>query len=95
MFIGNTFVFVAFKNKDTIDSTTRQIVVWTLSAIALLGIVVMVFFPKPPKKDESDNSTEDRVEVPSGPVEALKGAVRLFMTKNMLLLCVTFIYTGI
>ncbi|KAF7270621.1 hypothetical protein GWI33_016417 [Rhynchophorus ferrugineus] len=95
MFIGNMFVFFAFKNKDTIDSSTRQVVVWTLSAIALVGIAVMVFFPKPPKKDESDNSPDDRVEAPSGPVEALKGAVRLFLTTNMLLLCVTFIYTGL
>ncbi|CAG9771130.1 unnamed protein product [Ceutorhynchus assimilis] len=93
MFVGNTFVYFVFRGKDTVDSTTRQIVVWVLSAIALAGLVVMVFFPKPPKKEE-DADTE-HIPAPSGPVAALKGAVRLFFTKNMLLLSVTSLYTGL
>ncbi|XP_030750879.1 UNC93-like protein MFSD11 [Sitophilus oryzae] len=95
MFIGNTFVYFAFRDKDTIDAGTRQIVVWTLAAIALGGLAVIIFFPKPPEKDASDNNPAEEVKEPSGPIEALKGAVRLSMTKNMLLLCVTFLYTGL
>ncbi|XP_050301655.1 UNC93-like protein MFSD11 [Anthonomus grandis grandis] len=97
MFVGNTFVYFVFRGQDQVNSTQRQIVIWTLSAIALSGIIVMVFFPKPPKKQRiPDRDTdEDHVEPPSGPIEALKGAVRLFFTRDMLMLCVTFIYTGL
>lgn len=105
MFIGNTFVFFAFQGKEKIDSSTRQIVVWTLSVIAGVGLVVMVFFPKPPRRvavplsgssDEKPiegQSTRSDVTVNS-PWNAFKGAVRLFLTRNMGLLSITFVYTG-
>lgn len=97
MFIGNTFVFFAFQGKDKIDSSTRQIVVWTLSVIAGAGLVIMVFFPKPPRNDEKSReaaqSTTSEV-ADNNVVNAFKGAVRLFLTRNMLLLSITFVYTG-
>lgn len=106
MFIGNTFVFFAFQGKDKIDSSTRQIVVWTLSVIAGVGLVVMVFFPKPPSRVAaplSGRSDEKSIEVGQSTTSdvavnsvwnAFKGAVSLFLTQNMLLLCITFVYTG-
>ncbi|ENN73610.1 UNC93-like protein MFSD11 [Dendroctonus ponderosae] len=100
MFCGNTFVYFVFRGKDNIDRGTRQLVIWTLSAIALAGLVVMVFFPKPPPKAPApekgrSDTTDSEIQTPAGPVEALKGAVRLFFTKNMMLLCITFLYTGL
>ncbi|XP_060535098.1 UNC93-like protein MFSD11 isoform X2 [Cylas formicarius] len=92
MFVGNIFVYFAFRGKDHIDGTTRQVVIWTLSAIALSGIVVMVFFPKPPPKNVADEVVEERV---AGPLEALNRALKLFVTRDMLLLNVTFFYTGL
>lgn len=91
MFVGNTFVYFVFRGKDQVESGQRQLVIWTLSAIALGGLVVMIFFRKPPEKDRE---TGDIPQPPAGPLEALKGAVRLFFTRNMLMLCVTFLYTG-
>lgn len=48
------------------------------------------FLPRPPKRDD-----EVVVEQATGPIEALKGAAKLFVTKDMLLLSTTFFYTGI
>lgn len=38
--------------------------------------------------------SEMAMHEPEGPMEAFKGALRLFGTRDMLLLSVTFIYTG-
>lgn len=97
MFIGNTFVFFAFQGKDKIDSSTRQIVVWTLSVIAGVGLVVMVFFPKPPSRVATPLSgrSDEKSDVGVNSIwNAFKGAVSLFLTQNMLLLSITFVYTG-
>lgn len=93
MFIGNLFVFFAFKNKETIDKSTRNIVIWTLSVIALIGLIFMCLLPKPTKEREEDEENAEEEEV-SGPIEALVKAAKLFVTKNMLMLSLTFLYTG-
>ncbi|KAL1517341.1 hypothetical protein ABEB36_001116 [Hypothenemus hampei] len=102
MFIGNIFVYLVLQGKTEIDTKTRQIIVWTLSAIALGGLVVIFFFPKPPPrpiKEKPDTPTEDSNDssIPEfmGPRQALTEAVKLFCTNNMLLLCFTFFYTGL
>ncbi|XP_066138123.1 UNC93-like protein MFSD11 [Euwallacea fornicatus] len=94
MFIGNTFVFFVFRDKENIDRSTRQIVIWTLSAIAVSGLAVMVFFPKPVHTEEK-LSTEISETAISKAKLALKRAGRLFCTRNMILLCLTFVYTGL
>lgn len=93
MFIGNLFVFFAFKNKETIDKSTRNIVIWTLSGVALVGLIIMCSLPRPTKEKEDDEDDTGEEEV-TGPVQALVNAGRLFITRNMLLLSVTFLYTG-
>lgn len=92
MFIGNLFVYFQFQGKDTIDADTRRVVVWTLSGIAIAGLVVMLLLPKPPKSDGADDIPE---EVQQSPIEAFKSAVKLFFTRDMLLLSITFFYTGL
>lgn len=92
MFIGNVFVFFKFKGKDEIEKSTRTFVIWTLSAISLVGLVVGVLLRKPPRTDEDDLPEE---EVMGGPIDTLKKAIKLFFTKNMLLLSITFCYTGL
>lgn len=92
MFIGNLFVFFKFKGLDTIDKDARTVVIWTLSGVAIVGLLVLLILPKPKRGNEVDEVVA--VETPTGPLEALRGAGRLFVTKNMLLLSVTFFYTG-
>lgn len=94
MFIGNLFVFFAFKNKETIDKSTRDIVIWTLSAVALIGLIIMCLLPRPTKEKEEDEDDAVEEETGGGPLQALVKAGRLFVTRNMLLLSITFLYTG-
>nr|CAI5855156.1 unnamed protein product [Callosobruchus analis] len=91
LFIGNLFVYFAFKGKDKIDKQTRHTVTWTLSAIGIAGLAVILLLPRPTKEEEEDEEPEVHV----GPLDALKGAWRLFITRDMLLLSITFLYTGL
>lgn len=95
LFIGNLFVYFQFEGKERIDKDTRTVTIVVLSAIAAAGIVVMVFLPRPPRSADESSSSSAPLPPPEGPLEALKGAWNLFTTKRMLLLCVTFFYTGI
>lgn len=91
MFIGNIFVYFTFQGKTHIDESTRTLVIWVLSGIAIAGIGVLFLLPKASRTSD-DGSQLERVQ---GPIEALKGAAELFVTKRMLLLVITFFYTGI
>ncbi|CAH0547995.1 unnamed protein product [Brassicogethes aeneus] len=96
MFVGNLFVFIKFKGQDKIDEASRTVVIWTLSGISVAGLVVVALLPRAPKTDQSENDNElPMEETHDGPVQTLKKAVNLFCTKNMLLLSVTFCYTGL
>lgn len=59
----------------------------------MVGLIVMLFLPKPTKEKEEDEE-ENTVEEVTGPVQALVKAGKLFVTRNMLLLSITFLYTG-
>jgi hypothetical protein len=50
----------------------------------------MIVLPRPKKNTDTDMP----VEIQQGPLEALKGAIKLFFTKDMLFLSITFFYTG-
>lgn len=89
MFLGNIFVYFKFQGLTEIDEKTRTIVILTLVAVAVCGLVFVIFLPKSLSPDG-----EVVVEESKGPIEALRGAGRLFITKRMLLLIVTFFYTG-
>lgn len=84
-------MFFTFQGLEHIGEKTRRIVILVLSAIAAIGIVVLILLP-PIKRDESDEDTIEEVHM--GPIETLKGSAKLFVTKRMLLLCITFFYTG-
>lgn len=89
MFIGNIFVFFKFQGLTEIDKDTRTVVIWVLSSIAILGLITLIFLPSAKNSDG-----EVVVEAPRGPVEALTAAGKLFVTRRMLLLTVTFLYSG-
>lgn len=89
MFFGNIFVYFQFQGLTHIDVSTRTMVIWVLLGVSIVGIVFLITLPKP-------NTVEGAVEQPNrGPLEALKGAGQLFCTRRMLLLTLTFFYTGI
>lgn len=89
LFFGNIFVYFEFQGQTHIDEETRSLVMWVLLAVSLVGIVFLIFLPRP-------KADPDAVEQPNnGPVQALKDAAGLFITKRMILLSFTFFYTGI
>lgn len=88
MFIGNLFVFFKFQGLTHIDEDTRKLVIWVMCAISVLGMGFLLILPG--AKLEQDAVQE----VNEGPLEALKGAGSLFLTKEILLLSLTFLYTG-
>lgn len=90
MFFGNLFVYIKFQGITFIDESTRTFVFWTLSGVSVVGLVFLgVLRPVVVREDN-----EIRVANP-GPLKAFTGAFKLFFTRDMLLLAVTFFYTGI
>ncbi|KAF5294936.1 hypothetical protein FQR65_LT10649 [Abscondita terminalis] len=93
MFTGNLFVFFQFEGKTVIDKSTRTVVIWVLSAIAAVGLVMLLLLPR--VRNHSSTTEVNVVDKPEGPLAAFKNAVSLFVTPTVLLLSVTFFYTGI
>lgn len=89
MFFGNIFVFYAFQGKKHIDQATRTLVFIVLVSVCGIGIVVLLLLPRARTADGEMVPRPD-----AAPLRALKGAVSLFTTREMLLLCITFLYTG-
>ncbi|KAJ4443939.1 hypothetical protein ANN_05728, partial [Periplaneta americana] len=90
MFLGNLFVYFQFQGKTQIDADTRLIVFIVLLVVAAVGIVFLLLL-RPAQR--ADGELERREE--GGPLNALKRAFVLLLTKEMLLLSITFFYTGI
>ncbi|KAK5642293.1 hypothetical protein RI129_008460 [Pyrocoelia pectoralis] len=93
MFIGNVFVFFQFRGLTQIDVKTRTVVISVLGGIAAIGIFILVALPR--IRNNVSTDSVNVVEKQRGPLEALKSAGSLFFTKEMILLSVTFFYTGI
>lgn len=106
-FVGNLFVFFVF-NTDKIGESQRQIVFSVLTGLALLGTLVLVFLRRTPQKlslgeaegvSSADKELQLPEPVPQKPLvaawHAFTTALRLFLTPRMLILSLTFIYTGL
>lgn len=96
MFFGNLFVFIKFQGKTHIDLETRNVVFGVLTAICAIGIVFLILL-RPVRRtpnfdDVKTNAPNIETETP---LEAFKGAIKLFCTRDMILLSITFIYTGV
>jgi len=86
-FIGNTFAYFMFRGEEYITSETRTMVGVVLLSITAAGVVAMLLLKK-----TGDTDTASSTESPS---QAFKAAGRFFMTREMLLLSVTFFYSGL
>ncbi|KAK2710953.1 UNC93-like protein MFSD11 isoform X2 [Artemia franciscana] len=85
--IGNIFVFFVFAGADTISYDIRMVTVGVLFGVGALGTLFILFL------NNLSNSSEGRKETSA--LGAFKNSVSLFFTKEMLLLSLTFAYTGI
>ncbi|XP_018015968.1 UNC93-like protein MFSD11 isoform X1 [Hyalella azteca] len=88
MVFGNIFVFVKFRGQEVISADTRFVVFISLTAVSVAGTLVLLLLPKP-------GSQSGRSDATSSPAKELMKSFKLFVTKDMLLLSVTFFYTGL
>lgn len=94
MLIGNIFVFFQFQGKDHIDETTRNIVFTGLISVAIVGVVFFGLLQRVHHTEINRDRDLDYDECENSVFDAFKNAVRLFFTREMLLLSITFLYTG-
>lgn len=106
-FAGNLFVYFIFY-KAKIDANQRTIVFGVLTGLAVVGAVVLALLRRSPQKlslgeAEGVSSADKELRLPEptrkepmlAAWHAFIDAIRLFVTPNMLLLSLTFIYTGL
>jgi preprotein translocase subunit SecG len=89
MFFGNLFVYFQFQGKTLIDADTRRSVFIVLLVIAAIGIVFLLLL-RPAQSADGEMVRKDE----GGPLNALRRAFSLLITKEMVLLSITFFYTG-
>uniref|UniRef100_A0A1A9UNU9 UNC93-like protein MFSD11 n=1 Tax=Glossina austeni TaxID=7395 RepID=A0A1A9UNU9_GLOAU len=96
LFFGNLFVYFAFRNKAHIDGHTRLMVIIVLTAVGFLGVIFLLALKRVPDNSEmGDMDAEIPRSAWSSAWYALQSAGKLFITRDMMLLTVTFIYTGL
>lgn len=98
MFFGNTFVYFQFQGKNHIDKDTRQLVFGVLIAGAVVGVGFLLSLRRVRLECspiDSELEVEQDASSNSSVFEAFRNAVRLFTTRDMLLLSLMFLYTGL
>lgn len=96
MFFGNLFVFYQFQGKDHIDKETRELVLTVLIAVAILGVIFLCTLQKVkhPFAENARDTELDGDKDSDSVIGAFRNAIKLFVTREMLLLNITFLYTG-
>ncbi|CAH2268981.1 jg16006 [Pararge aegeria aegeria] len=96
LFFGNLFVFIKFQGKTHIDLETRNVVFGALTAVCVVGMVFLMMLRPARRTPVLDDVKSEIVPVQEaeGPMEAFRGALRLFCTGDMILLSAAFVYTG-
>ncbi|XP_069510756.1 UNC93-like protein MFSD11 isoform X2 [Ambystoma mexicanum] len=107
LFFGNLYIYLSWKGKPHISEAERKPVFIALTVISLVGTVLLFIIRNPnsfstdaeDEVSEGSRSGEARsVSVPSNlgkALDAFKRSVKLFITKEMLLLSVSIAYTGL
>ncbi|CAB0041671.1 unnamed protein product [Trichogramma brassicae] len=107
LFIGNIFVYFVFKEPD-IHEDVRGLVFKVLTGVSVAGLLLLLAMRPPMQKNnlgpaEGISSNDKELHIPEAPKEkplvaawhALRDAFRLFFTSRMMMLTLTFVYTGL
>lgn len=90
MFFGNIFVYFQFEGEKDISADTRTVVFIVLGVLAAIGIGFFLIL-RPARSQSGDVVANAQ----SSPLQALKDSLKLFATRDMILLTLTFFYTGL
>jgi len=93
---GNLYEYFVFQGKTEISDAQRTSLFIALSAAGLAGSLCLLFLrnKKVVEHEDGDLQTTAQTVTPESPLMALKNAFRIFKTKDMMLLCFVFAYTG-
>jgi hypothetical protein len=107
LFIGNIFVYLVFKEPE-IKEDKRRLVFQVLTGVSVAGLALLLVMRRPPQlaslgPAEGVSSADKELHIPEMPRErpliaawhALRDAFQLFITGRMLMLALTFVYTGL
>jgi hypothetical protein len=85
-FLGNVFTYFMFNGEEFISSSVRTTVVVVLLSMTSSGTMIALLLRATPWVNTQSHESSS---------SALQNSVILFFTKDMLLLCITFFYTGL
>ncbi|XP_006898501.1 PREDICTED: UNC93-like protein MFSD11-like [Elephantulus edwardii] len=105
LFFGNLDIYFAWQGKTQISESDRRTVFIVLTVISLVGTVLFFFIRKPDSENvlgEDESSDDQDLEINESAqnnvtkaVDAFKKSLKLCVTKEMLLLSITTVYTGL
>ncbi|XP_074647181.1 UNC93-like protein MFSD11 isoform X2 [Tubulanus polymorphus] len=103
MLFGNLYVYFTFKGNITVDAESRTTLFSVFTALCVVGVLTfaILFSLKDRKQNVKSAQSEDPInsveqdDRSPGPVQAFKKSFQLFLTGRMLLLSITFGFTGL
>uniref|UniRef100_A0A8C5F5V0 Major facilitator superfamily domain containing 11 n=1 Tax=Gadus morhua TaxID=8049 RepID=A0A8C5F5V0_GADMO len=92
LFFGNLYIYLAWQGHDHISEKDRQTVFISLTVISLIGCFLFFLIRKP---DPSEPTPSETSEAPLHTESTDMKACKLSVTKEMMLLCLPIMYTGL
>lgn len=101
--IGNLFVYFTFTGK-TFDERTRKTILTTLTILSTIGCTIFLGLKSPPIIEEETTTTTKNEKIDHEKMNdcsfysawlRMKNAALLVFTPNMMLLSISFLYTGL
>lgn len=90
MFLGNTFVFFVFHDKNHLDESTRTLVFTVLITVCFLGTLLFLLLRSSVNSEGTKNEQGETLS----PIQEIKNSMSLFLTEDMCLLNMSFFFTG-
>ncbi|XP_074647183.1 UNC93-like protein MFSD11 isoform X2 [Tubulanus polymorphus] len=103
MLFGNLYVYFTFKGNITVDAESRTTLFSVFTALCVAGVltITILFCLKDRKEKVESAQSKDQInsveqdDRSPGPLQALKRSFQLFLTGRMMLLSITFGFTGL
>ncbi|XP_060700960.1 UNC93-like protein MFSD11 isoform X2 [Hemiscyllium ocellatum] len=104
LLFGNLYIYLAWKGETHISDHNRRTVYVALTVISGVGSILFLLIRQPVSEVSSteQNKSDDESDTVLGPqeqrsqaIDAIRSAICIFLTKDMLLLSITITYTGI